>query len=105
MRTLKSHVIVFYLFIYFRATPVAYVSSQVRGRVGAVAASLNHSHSNTESNMHLQPTPQLMAINAGSLTYRARSVIEPAYSSMLVRFISSEPQQDLLHVILVMNLF
>ena len=53
----------FILLIYFfRTTPVAYGSSQVRGRVGAVAASLHHSHSNTGSNMHLQPTPQLMAM-------------------------------------------
>ena len=33
----------------FRATPLAYGSSQARGQVGAAAASLCHSHSNAES--------------------------------------------------------
>ena len=35
-------------------------SSQARGQIGAVAASLRHSHSNARSELHLQPTPQLM---------------------------------------------
>ena len=36
-----------YLFILlFRAMPVAYGGSQARGRIGAVAARLCHSHSN-----------------------------------------------------------
>ena len=58
-----------YLFIYLfivvcpsRAVPVAYGSSQVRSLIGAVAASLHHSHSNTRSEPHLQSTPQLMAM-------------------------------------------
>jgi len=50
-----------FLFIYllFRATSVAYGGSQARGQIGAVAA--GHNHSNTRSEPHLQPTPQLMA--------------------------------------------
>ena len=36
-------------FFLFRATPTAYGSSQARGGIGAVAASLHHSHSNTRS--------------------------------------------------------
>ena len=56
-----------YLFIYFaflpfsRAAPAAYGGSQARGRIGAVAAGLHHSHSNVGSEPHLQPTSQLMA--------------------------------------------
>ena len=44
------------------ATPAAYVSSQARGQMGAAAASLRHSHSNTESKPHLQPTPKVEAM-------------------------------------------
>ena len=55
-----------HLFIYlvslFRVEPTAYGSSQARGPIRAVAASLHHSHSNTRSKLHLRPTPQLMAM-------------------------------------------
>jgi len=40
---------------------VAYESSQARGQIGAVAASLHHSHSNAEFEPCLQPTPELTA--------------------------------------------
>ena len=42
--------------------------SQTRGRIGAEAAGLRHSHSNAESKLHLQPTPQLTA-TLDSLTH------------------------------------
>ena len=57
-----------YLFIYFclfafsRAAPTAYGGSQARGLMGAVAAGLRQSHSNSESEPCLQPTPQLTAM-------------------------------------------
>jgi len=35
---------------------VAYGGSQARGLIGAIAASLRQSHSNEESEPHLQPT-------------------------------------------------
>ena len=69
-RSLESQGVDFiYLFIYllnlficlFRAAPAAYAGSQFRGPIGAVAASLHHSHSNTRSEPCLWPTPQLMA--------------------------------------------
>ena len=50
----------FYFFL-FRATPAAYGSSQARGRIGAAAAILGHSHHNTGSEPRLRPTPQLTA--------------------------------------------
>ncbi|RKM63539.1 hypothetical protein C0984_19550, partial [Clostridioides difficile] len=50
-----------FLFGFSRATPVAYGGSQARGLIGAIAAGLHHSHSNTGSEPHLQPTPQLTA--------------------------------------------
>ena len=49
----------FFFFLLFRAAPVAFGSSQARGQIRAIAASLHHSYSNTRSAPHLQPTPQL----------------------------------------------
>jgi len=51
----------FFIFCLFRAAPGAYGDSQARGPIGAVAASLHHSHSKGGSELCLQPTPQLMA--------------------------------------------
>ena len=69
-----------YLFIlvFSRAASVAYGGSPVRGRIGAVATSLHHSHS-----------------NARSLSHWARPWIEPASSWMVVRFIFAELQWEL----------
>ena len=55
------YLFLFLFFFLFRATGAAYVSSQARGRIGATAASLHHSHSNTRSEPCLQTMPQLMA--------------------------------------------
>ena len=49
-------------FFFFRATLSAYASSQARGQIEAAAASLCHSHSNTGSELGLQPTLQLTAM-------------------------------------------
>ena len=43
----------FFVFGHFRATPLAYGGSEARGRIGAVAASLHHSHSNLGSEPRL----------------------------------------------------
>ena len=53
-----------FLLLFFclsRAAPAAYGRSQARGPIGAVAAGLHHSHSNSRSEPCLQPTPQLTA--------------------------------------------
>ena len=42
-----------YVFCPFRAVPTAYGGSQARGPIGAVAASLHHSHSNARSVLRL----------------------------------------------------
>ena len=47
--------------LFFRAAPVAYRGSQVRGPIGAVAARLHHSHSNAGSKLCLRPIAQFMA--------------------------------------------
>ena len=51
----------FKFFFFLRAIPMAYGSSQARGQIGATAASLHHSHSNTRSQPHLQSTLHHMA--------------------------------------------
>ena len=58
----------FCLFAISWAVPAAYGGSQARGRIGAVAASLRHSHSIVGSEPRLQSTPQLMA-TADPLTH------------------------------------
>ena len=50
----------FFFSAFSRAAPAAYGDSQA-GIIGAVAASLRQSHSNTGSEPCLQPTPQLTA--------------------------------------------
>ena len=67
------------LFVHlFRVAPTAHGGSQARGRIGAVATGLRHSHS-----------------NARSLTHGARPGIEPTSSWILVRFVIAEPQGEL----------
>ena len=55
-------VCIYKCFFFKMAIPVAYRSSQARGQIGAVAVGLYHSHSNTGSEPHLQPTLHLMAM-------------------------------------------
>ena len=75
----------------FRATPLAYGSSQARGRIGAAAA--NYSHNNVVSELHLV-TYTIAHGNAEYLTHWARPGIEPT-SSWILGFIATEPQQEL----------
>ena len=63
-----------FFFLVFRATFLAYGGSRARGRIGATAAGLDHSH------------------NAGSLTRWARPGIETSW--LLVRFASFAPQRE-----------
>ena len=56
-----SMLFMLFFFFLFRASSLAYGSSQSRGWTGATAASLHHSHSNGRSEPHLQLMPQLMA--------------------------------------------
>ena len=57
-----SHMTVGLFLVYFWATLKVYGSSQVRGPIGAVAAGLHCSHSNTRLEPSLPPTPQLTAM-------------------------------------------
>ena len=51
----------FGLFTFSRATLVTYGGSQARGLIGAGTAGLCHSHSNSDSELSLRPTPKLTA--------------------------------------------
>ena len=61
------YVILFYLLLLFRASCVAYGSSQARGRKGA--ARVCHSHDKVGSKSHLRPTLQPTATLGESLTH------------------------------------
>ena len=56
---LYIHSFLFFFFLLSRATLETCGGSQARGQIGATTAGLRHSHSNTGSKPHLQPTPQL----------------------------------------------
>ena len=61
-----TFIFLFLFFHYFRAAPTAYGSSQARDPVGATAAGLHHSHSNTGSGPYLQPTPRVCNLHHSS---------------------------------------
>ena len=70
-------------------------------RIGAVATSLCHNHSNARSELHLGAHR-----NDGSLAHWARPGIKSAFSWLLVRFISAEPWWELpLFLLLIENTF
>ena len=78
----------FIYFLLFRATLEAHGSSQARGRIGATAAGLchSHSHNNTGSEPHLRPITAHG--NARSLTLRVKPGIEPSCSWILTGFLN-----------------
>ena len=85
----------FFFFFLFRAAPGAYGGSQDKGQIGATAA------------CHSMPQPQQLEIQATSTTYTsaqgnprspthwARPGIKPKFPWILVRSVSTEPQQEL----------
>ena len=83
------------LLFVFLAMPAACGNSQARDWTEAVATDLCHSHSNIGSEPHLLPIPQLTA-TLDPLTYWAKPESQLPYSWILVRFITSEPQWELL---------
>ena len=61
-----------------------------------VELELHHSQGTVEPEPCLQPTPQLTAI-PDPLTHGARPGIESELSWILVGFVSTEPQWELVH--------
>ena len=91
----KKQIVFFFLIFFglFRATTEACRSSQARGGIRAVAASLCHSRGNARSELHLQTTPLLTAV-PDLWPYWARPGIEPAPSWIPVGFVTAEPRQE-----------
>ena len=79
-----------YIF-FFRATPMAYGSSQ-GSNWNCICPSTPY-HSNTGSKSHLRPTPQLTA-TPDSLTHWARPGVKPTSSWIPAGFVSAAPQQE-----------
>ena len=73
-----------FFFFLFRATPVAYGSYQTGGWIRAIAASLRHSYSNSNSRSELHLD---LYHNTRSLTHWVRSGVELASSWILVGLI------------------
>ena len=48
----KTELTFFFFFLLIRATPATYGGSQVRGQIGAIAASLHHRHSTAGYDLH-----------------------------------------------------
>ena len=83
----------FCLFVCFPplwATPVEYRCSQARDWIGAAAAGLHHSHSNTRSELHPRTMPHLEEM-PDPLTHWARPGIEPAFLMILIGFLTRWP--------------
>ena len=53
---LINRIVCVYVFCLLRAAPEAYGGSQAGDRIEAVAATLNHSHSNAGSELQMRPT-------------------------------------------------
>ena len=83
------------LFCLFRAAPRHMEVPRLWGWIGAVATGLHHSHSNTRSKPRLR-TYTIARGNVRSLIHWVRLGIEPASSWVLVRFVSTQPRQELL---------
>ena len=73
-----SYIYLLYLFLFFifcvflRAAHMAFGNSQASGWIRAVATGLYHSHSYARSELHLWPTPQLIATLDSYLPSKAR---------------------------------
>ena len=83
----------FNFFLLFRAAPMAHRVSSLGGLIRATASSPCCSHSNAGAGLelHLWPTPQLMAVPDP----QARPEVKPAPSWILVGFVSAVPQWEL----------
>ena len=86
----------FFFFCLFRSVPAAYRTSQARGWIRAVAASLYHSHSKVGSK--LCPWHITAHSNARYLTHWVRPRIKPVSSWMLVMSVTAEPWWEILYV-------
>ena len=85
----------FFFFFRFSVAPAAYGNSQTTSQIRATVAGLCHSHSNGRSELRLEATIQLTA-TPDPLTHWTGPEIEPTSSWILIRFVSTESQGELL---------
>ena len=84
--------------------PAPYGGSRARGRIGAAAAGLHHSHWQCGIQA-VSSTYTTAQGNNGSLTHWARPGMEPSTSRFLVGFVSAAPQRELpIFIFLTMHL-
>ena len=91
----------FFAFLLFRGTGEAYGSSQARVKSELQWPACTIATATWDPS-HLCDLHQSLC-NAGFLTHVGRPGIEPASSSILVRFISAEPQQELQETYIFMS--
>ena len=84
----------FFFFCLFRASPTAHGGSQARSRIGAIAASIHHSHSNVGFRA-TSATYTTAHNNAGSFDPLSKARDWTCILWMLVRFISTEPLKEI----------
>ena len=82
----------------FRASPTANGGSRGRGQIGAVGSHWPMPQSLQLRIWAVSATYTTAQGNAGSISHWVRPGIKPASSWILVRFVSMEPQQELLFV-------
>ena len=80
------------MFVFLGPHFTAQGNSQARGRIGAAAAGLHHSHSNTRSEPHLQSTPQLRPRRIPNPRIKAR---DRTCILMDVNQVTAEPREFL----------
>ena len=61
LHTWNNGYFIYFILLLFRAVPATYGDSQARRLIRDVPAGLHHSHTNSGSEPHLQPTPELTA--------------------------------------------
>ena len=81
------------IFFFLRAASAAYGNCQARSLIWAVMASLHHSLSDSVSELHLEPTPQLWWCWILNPLDEARDWTSILW--ILAGFITTEPQQEL----------
>ena len=84
-----AHLGIFFFPFLFRATPVAYGSSQATGLIRAAATGLPNCHSNARSEPCLKPTPKLTAMPIPSPLNEARGFNPHPYGYQSESFLLS----------------
>ena len=96
-----------YLFNLFRAVPAAYGNSQARGQISCSCQPTPQPQQH-HIEPHLQPTWKCrirLMENAGSLIHGVRPGIEPMFSWILLRFVTTGPRWEFLGIFLIPRLF